>query len=192
MKMSTKTLSFLLKKRVLEKKQNNIALGVKITGSKGNAEPMFFGFPPSGIETIFDVMENYTITGVRQLKSKKRDSKSESYMLALPQLPDKKVSIAETWGTRMINQKFGVVSQYKIEGIISLSKTKKVIKISFLSVSESRGELSNFHVDRKGIYYLDDKTGVVEYMKMHTISKTRLIGSGFPIENEVILEETLL
>ena len=38
----------------------------------------------------------------------------------------------------------------------------------------------------------DEETGMPEYLKIRSISKSQLEGSGFPVENEIVLEETVL
>jgi len=191
--ISQKEVSFILKKKVLMRRKNSVTISVSVDGVKGSTSPSFLGFPAPGKEVIFDIAGNFSVRKIR-LKKRSRGSASGSisYTLPFPQYSDDFVKTGSRWGNNLKTENFAVNSSYHFDGKVPLSGSKSVFKISFLSASESRSRTSTFHVDRKGVFYVGSRTGIPQYLKLHTISKTKLKGSGFPVENEVVIEETLL
>lgn len=186
--MGKKELSFVFQKKVIKKTKSSIKLSVVLKDVKGNVKPELLGFPSEGEIVFLEISRNFSVSKVRSKDKRKRN---KSYVFPFPIFSDEPIMQGSNWGTNMSNARFGVNTQYTIDGILR-EENKNLFKISFLSVSESRGGPSIFHVDRKGVFLVDSTTGIPNYLKLRTVSKTRLKGSGFPIEHEMLIEENAL
>lgn len=192
MKISEKKVSFVMLKKITGKAKNLIIVKAIISQVKGNTSPTMLGFPKANEEVTMEIGPDFSVKNVySKTKPKGKVNSDGGFVLPFPRFDTNPIDSSSTWGSNIKQDNFAINVQYKVNGLIT-HKGKQLLELSFLSTSASLSQGALFFVDRKGLFYVEKDSGLPVYLKLKTVSKTKLNDTGFPIENTITIEETAL